>query len=381
MAARVAAGLFGGVLSALAQTIVVDANHQRAFAFSALLVFTGFTMLPYLTIYLQGHVGLRPDQIPCLYLAGGVATLFTARLIGRLSDRLGKQRLFRALALAVIALMPATTLLPPWPLWAMLVVSTALFICMSGRMIPGMALVTGATAPAQRGTFMALNPRCSRSPWGWHRSWAASSSAARPPGWRRTTGAARWWGWWPVFWPWCWCGACMCTPRRGCNGSCLNAKVCVFVLCCTAGLRAPSFMGIVGSRLPRGRRAVCPSGGLCQPGATGGSCMNLTISGHHLEVTPALRGYVTTKLERISRHFDQVVDIKVLLTVDNLKEKDQRQKAECNIHVKGRDLFAECAHSDLYAAVDELADKLDRQVLRYKDKTQEHHHDTAKRLM
>ncbi|MDP3521323.1 MAG: ribosome-associated translation inhibitor RaiA [Hydrogenophaga sp.] len=109
--------------------------------------------------------------------------------------------------------------------------------------------------------------------------------------------------------------------------------------------------------------------------------MNLTISGHHLEVTPALRGYVTSKLERISRHFDQVVDIKVLLTVDNLKEKDLRQKAECNIHVKGRDLFAESVHADLYAAVDELADKLDRQVLRYKDKSQEHHHEAAKRIM
>ena len=109
--------------------------------------------------------------------------------------------------------------------------------------------------------------------------------------------------------------------------------------------------------------------------------MNLTISGHHLDVTPALREYVLTKLDRVTRHFDQVVDIKVLLTVDNLKEKDMRQKAECNIHVKGKDLFAECAHSDLYAAVDELADKLDRQVLRYKDKAQDHHHDSAKRLM
>ncbi|MEN9842399.1 MAG: Ribosome hibernation promoting factor [Pseudomonadota bacterium] len=108
--------------------------------------------------------------------------------------------------------------------------------------------------------------------------------------------------------------------------------------------------------------------------------MNLTISGHHLEVTPALRSYVTTKLDRISRHFDQMVDIKVLLTVDNHKEKERRQKAECNIHVKGKDLFAESTHEDLYAAVDELADKLDRQVLRYKDKTQEHHHDAVKRM-
>jgi putative sigma-54 modulation protein len=107
--------------------------------------------------------------------------------------------------------------------------------------------------------------------------------------------------------------------------------------------------------------------------------MNLTISGHHLEVTPALRGYVTSKLDRITRHFDQVVDVKVLLTVDNMKEKERRQRAECNVHVKGRDLFAESSHADLYAAVDELTDKLDRQVARYKTKTQDHHHVAAKR--
>lgn len=107
--------------------------------------------------------------------------------------------------------------------------------------------------------------------------------------------------------------------------------------------------------------------------------MNLTISGHHLEITPALRGYVTSKLDRITRHFDQVVDVKVLLTVDNMKEKERRQRAECNVHVKGRDLFAESSHADLYAAVDELTDKLDRQVGRYKTKTQDHHHVAVKR--
>ena len=85
--------------------------------------------------------------------------------------------------------------------------------------------------------------------------------------------------------------------------------------------------------------------------------MNLTISGHHLEVTPALRMYVTEKLDRITRHFDQVVDVKVLLSIENQKEKERRQRAECNIHVKGSDLFAESAHSDLYAAVDDLVDK------------------------
>lgn len=109
--------------------------------------------------------------------------------------------------------------------------------------------------------------------------------------------------------------------------------------------------------------------------------MNLTISGHHLEVTPALRSYVTSKLDRITRHFDQVVDVKVLLSVENQKEKDKRQRAECNIHVKGNDLFAESAHEDLYAAVDELMDKLDRQVVRHKDKLQSHDRAAAKHLM
>jgi putative sigma-54 modulation protein len=105
--------------------------------------------------------------------------------------------------------------------------------------------------------------------------------------------------------------------------------------------------------------------------------MNLTISGHHLEVTPALRTYVTGKLDRITRHFDQVVDVKVLLTV----EKEKRQRAECNIHVKGNDLFAESAHEDLYAAVDELMDKLDRQVVKHKTRITDHHHDAPKRMM
>ena len=109
--------------------------------------------------------------------------------------------------------------------------------------------------------------------------------------------------------------------------------------------------------------------------------MNLTISGHHLEVTPSLRSYVTTKIDRIKRHFDQVMDVKVLLTVEKQKEKEGRQKAECNIHVKGTDMFAECSHADLYAAVDELVDILDRQVVRHKDRLQNHQHEAPKRLM
>ena len=107
--------------------------------------------------------------------------------------------------------------------------------------------------------------------------------------------------------------------------------------------------------------------------------MNLTISGHHIDVTPALRNYVTGKLDRITRHFDQVVDVRVLLTVENMKEKEKRQRAECNIRVKGGDLFAESAHEDLYAAVDGLVDKMDRQVVRHKDRLQDHHSEARRR--
>jgi len=94
--------------------------------------------------------------------------------------------------------------------------------------------------------------------------------------------------------------------------------------------------------------------------------MNLNVSGHHLEVTPAIRSYVETKIARIRRHFDHVIDAHVILTASKLV-----QKAEVTLHVRGKDLHCESEQSDLYAAIDLLADKLDRQVLRYKDKLYE----------
>lgn len=104
-----------------------------------------------------------------------------------------------------------------------------------------------------------------------------------------------------------------------------------------------------------------------------GSGMNLSISGHHLDVTPALRDYVSQKLDRVTRHFDRMIDVKVFLSVDKLV-----QKAEVNIHVPGREIFAEAADQDLYAAIDLLADKLDRQVLKYKQKQSNHNHEALK---
>jgi len=91
--------------------------------------------------------------------------------------------------------------------------------------------------------------------------------------------------------------------------------------------------------------------------------MNLSVSGHHLEVTPALRSYVQAKIARVTRHFDHVIDAHVILTADKLK-----QKAEVTLHVPGKELHCASEEGDLYAAIDVLADKLDRQVLKYKDK-------------
>ncbi len=108
--------------------------------------------------------------------------------------------------------------------------------------------------------------------------------------------------------------------------------------------------------------------------------MNLTISGHHLEVTPAIREYVQSKLERVRRHFDQVIDIAVILTVDNLTEKEKRQKAEINLRLPGKTINVNALSHDLYAAVDCLIDKLDRQVMKYKSQVQDHGHQAIKHL-
>jgi putative sigma-54 modulation protein len=91
--------------------------------------------------------------------------------------------------------------------------------------------------------------------------------------------------------------------------------------------------------------------------------MNLNLSGHHLDITPALRSYVQDKLARVTRHFDDVIDAHVVLSVEKL-----RQKAEVTLHLRGKDIHCASEDKDLYAAIDLVADKLDRQVLKYKGK-------------
>ena len=96
--------------------------------------------------------------------------------------------------------------------------------------------------------------------------------------------------------------------------------------------------------------------------------MQLTITGHHIEVTPALRNKVEEKMSKLERHFDHLTDIHCVLTVEKLE-----QKAEATVHLSGGTIFADAIHEDMYAAVDALVDKLSRQVQKHKEKLTDHH--------
>ena len=137
--------------------VVAEPNHLKAFAVSGLMMFAAFTVIPYITIYLQSNAGMKAEEVPWIYLCGGLATLLSARYFGRLTDRVGKVQMFQRLALAVTVPLMATTLSQGLPLWGLLAISTLFFTVMSGRMIPGMAMISSAALPRLRGTFMTLN--------------------------------------------------------------------------------------------------------------------------------------------------------------------------------------------------------------------------------
>ncbi|CAM3754446.1 MFS transporter [Polynucleobacter arcticus] len=144
--------------SRLSQIWHVFAAHQhlRAFIFMALIMLTGFSVIPYIALYLTSNVGIDNAYIPLIYLSGGIATLMTSRLVGHMADRYGKVMVFKVLAIASLIPLLVTTNLMPVPLWVVLINSTAFFILISGRMIPAMAMVSQMVDAKNRGTFMSL---------------------------------------------------------------------------------------------------------------------------------------------------------------------------------------------------------------------------------
>jgi putative sigma-54 modulation protein len=100
--------------------------------------------------------------------------------------------------------------------------------------------------------------------------------------------------------------------------------------------------------------------------------MNLNLTGHHVEITPAIRDYVSSKLKRVAHHFDHLIEVNMILSVEKL-----RHRIEANVHLRGKDVFCENADTDMYAAIDGLVDKLDRALMRHKEKSLERRHDGA----
>jgi predicted MFS family arabinose efflux permease len=145
-----------GMLANL-RAVLVDPNHLRAFAMSTSMVFAAFVVIPYFTLYLQANAGFSTEQIPFVYLCGGVCTLISARFIGQWSDRAGKAHAFRRLALLMPLPLLGMTLSAALPTLGVIVVSSLLFVVMSGRMIPGMALIGASADPRRRGSFMTFN--------------------------------------------------------------------------------------------------------------------------------------------------------------------------------------------------------------------------------
>jgi predicted MFS family arabinose efflux permease len=137
--------------------VLRDPNHLRALLFSALIIFSGFTVIPYITIYGVGNVGITQHDIPFIYLAGGAATLVSARLIGHWADLRGKIKIYRLVAAAAMLPLFVVTQIGAAPLWLWLICTTTFFVLVSGRMIPAMAILTSSAQAKLRGTFMSLN--------------------------------------------------------------------------------------------------------------------------------------------------------------------------------------------------------------------------------
>ena len=156
LAAHVNAGRARSPLAQL-RAVVGVANHWRAFSFILALMMAGFTVIPFIAAYLVANVAVHEDELALVYMAGGVATLVTAQVIGRLADRYGKKRVFTIVALASTGPILLVTHLPALPLGAVLAVSTLFFVLVPGRFGPAMALVSGSAEPRVRGSFMSLN--------------------------------------------------------------------------------------------------------------------------------------------------------------------------------------------------------------------------------
>jgi predicted MFS family arabinose efflux permease len=138
-------------------SVLIQPTHLRAYLLMSALVMSTFMIVPYLASYLVANTGRTEAELPYVYLCGGLATLGTMTLIGWLSDRFGKLRMFRILAVLTLAPILLVTNLPVVALTTTLLISTLFMVTTSGRMVPAMALITASAAPRNRGSFLSVN--------------------------------------------------------------------------------------------------------------------------------------------------------------------------------------------------------------------------------
>jgi len=136
--------------------VVSHPNHLRAYALMVALVLGVFMIVPYIATYLVANVGCAESELPYVYLCGGLTTLLTVTIFGRLADRYGKLTIFRIMALLTVVPILVLTNLPPVPLYAAIMTTTVFMVTTSGRMVPAQALITASAAPRYRGSFMSV---------------------------------------------------------------------------------------------------------------------------------------------------------------------------------------------------------------------------------
>ena len=137
--------------------IVTHPNHVRSFLLTIGIMFSGFTLFPYLSSYLVSNVGYPEAKLPLIYFFGGLCTFVSMPIVGRLCDRFGKHKVLAVISIIAVAPILLITHLPVLPTWIVLTVTTLFMVIVSSRMIPAMALMTSATIPQYRGGFMSIN--------------------------------------------------------------------------------------------------------------------------------------------------------------------------------------------------------------------------------
>lgn len=142
-----------GVIRSLAKNL----NQRRALLLMSLMMLAQFSVIPFIAAYMEKNVGFTQLEVTYIYLFGGLCTVFTSPMIGKLADRIGKQKVYAIFATLSLIPLYLITNMTVWPIWVVLIVTSFFFIVITGRVVPAMAMITSTTLPQNRGSFMSFN--------------------------------------------------------------------------------------------------------------------------------------------------------------------------------------------------------------------------------